>query len=145
MSDQRSSSPANTENSENGLTIGRLARAAGVGIETVRYYLQRQLLPEPPARGAFRYYPVATVDRIRFIKRAQELGFTLDEIAELLQLQDGTDRDQLRQIASAKIGQIENKLRDLQRVRDTLVQVVSACEHATEKEACPIIQTLARF
>lgn len=124
------------------LTIGRLARAAGVGVETIRYYQQRQLLPVPPARGAFRYYPPSAVDRIRFIKRAQELGFTLDEIAELLQLQDGSDRAQLRQIAAAKIAQIEKKLSDLQRVHDALAHVVDACAHTEAGQPCPIIEAL---
>ena len=70
------------------LTVGRLARAAEVGIETVRYYQQRKLLPVPEAHGAFRHYNADAVDRIRFIKRAQELGFSLAEIGELLKLQE---------------------------------------------------------
>ena len=75
------------------LTIGRLARAAAVNIETVRYYQARKLLPIPiPDRNTFRQYPAALVERIRFIKRAQELDFSLDEIRGLLRLHDGTDR-----------------------------------------------------
>lgn len=128
--------------SDEQLTIGRLARAAGVGVETIRYYQQRQLLAVPPSRGAFRYYPVAMIDRIRFIKRAQELGFTLDEIAELLQLQDGSDREHIREIAAEKIAQIEKKLSDLTRVRDVLAHVVDACEHTERGKPCPIIETL---
>src|SRR4051812_21844577 len=69
------------------LTIGRLARAADVGVETIRYYQDRELLPVPPSSGAFRYYPLSLVERIRFIKQAQELGFSLEEIRELLQLE----------------------------------------------------------
>lgn len=124
------------------LTIGRLARAAAVGIETIRYYQQRQLLPVPPATGAFRYYPASTVVRIRFIKHAQELGFSLDEIAELLQLQDGVDRAQIRHIAAAKIAQIEQKLADLQRIHQVLHHLVDACEHTAADVPCPIIDTL---
>ena len=86
------------------LTIGKLARAAGVGIETIRYYQQRDLLPVPPASGAFRHYPMTLVARIRFIKRAQELGFSLDEISELLRLEDGTDRSSIRRITSDRLG-----------------------------------------
>lgn len=125
------------------LTIGKLARAANVGIETVRYYQQRELLPVPASRGAFRYYPASAVDRIRFIKRAQELGFTLDEIAELLRLQDGTDRAQLRELASAKANEIAQKLADLGRMHDVLVHLVDACAHTAGNHPCPIIETLA--
>lgn len=125
------------------LTIGKLARAANVGVETVRYYQQRELLPIPIARGAFRYYPASAVDRIRFIKRAQELGFTLDEIAELLRLQDGTNRAQLRELASAKAEQIKQKLADLERMHGVLVHLVDACAHTDGEHPCPIIETLA--
>jgi len=126
------------------LTIGKLARAANVGVETVRYYQQRELLPIPAARGGFRYYPASAVDRIRFIKRAQELGFTLDEIAELLRLQDGTDRAQLRELASTKAEEIEQKLADLGRMHGVLMHLVDACAHTDDNHPCPIIETLAR-
>lgn len=125
------------------LTIGKLARAANVGVETVRYYQQRKLLPVPAARGAFRYYPADAADRIRFIKRAQELGFTLDEIAELLRLQDGTDRAQLRRLAGAKAEEIARKLADLTRMHEVLVHMVEACAHTDGGHPCPIIETLA--
>lgn len=125
------------------LTIGKLARAAHVGIETVRYYQQRELLPVPITRGAFRYYPANAVDRIRFIKRAQELGFSLDEISDLLRLQDGTDRAQLRELARAKAGAIAQKLADLQRMHSVLVHLVDACAHTQGDHPCPIIETLA--
>lgn len=130
--------------SDEQLTIGRLARAAGVGVETIRYYQQRQLIAVPPARGAFRYYPRSTIDRIRFIKRAQELGFTLDEIAALLRLQDGSDRQHIREIAAEKIAQIEQKISDLERVRDALAHVLAACMRAEEGKPCPIIETLTQ-
>jgi Hg(II)-responsive transcriptional regulator len=124
------------------LTIGRLAKAAGVGIETVRYYQQRKLLPVPPARGAFRYYEPATVNRIRFIKRAQELGFSLDEIDQLLQLQDGMDRRAIRRISSLRLAQIEAKLADLKRMQRTLKHLVTECEKTDFNRPCPIIETL---
>jgi len=121
------------------LTIGRLAKAAGVGIETIRYYQRRQLLPVPPQRGAFRHYPPAAVARIHFIKRAQELGFSLDEIAQLLQLADGAERDAVRAIARQRLDQIEAKLADLGRMKAVLSQLIDDCEHCVGEMPCPII------
>jgi len=124
------------------LTIGRLASAAGVGIETIRYYQQRGLLPVPPADGAQRQYPVALTDRIRFVKRSQELGFSLDEIMELLRLEDGSDRHSIRRIASGRLIQIEQKLADLKRMQKALKHLVTQCEHTSKNLPCPIIATL---
>lgn len=125
------------------LTIGRLARAAGVGVETIRYYQDRKLLPVPPSTGAFRYYPASLVERIRFIKRAQELGFSLGEIAQLLRLEDGADRGSIRHIATDRLSQIEQKLTDLRRMRNALMHLVAECEHTGADLPCPIIGTLA--
>ena len=125
------------------LTIGRLAKAADVGVETIRYYQERALLSVPEARGTYRQYPVAVIDRIRFIKRAQELGFTLDEIAGLLSLQDGIDRRSIRAIAAARVEQIEAKLADLQRMRRTLRHLLHECEHTKANMPCPIIESIA--
>jgi len=125
------------------LTIGRLARAAGVGVETVRYYQQRDLLPTPAASGAFRHYPVGLTDRIRFIKRAQELGFSLEEVKELLQLQDGAKRSSIRQIASAKLAEIDQKLDDLRRMQRVLKHLLVECEHTPSALPCPIIEAFA--
>jgi Hg(II)-responsive transcriptional regulator len=126
------------------LTIGRLARAAAVNIETVRYYQTRKLLPVPSRGGrAFRYYPAELVERIRFIKRAQELGFSLEEIRELLRLHDGTDRASIRKIAAVRLGQIETKLKDLTRMRKALSGLIEACRHTESAYPCPIIQALA--
>lgn len=124
------------------LTIGRLARAAGVGIETVRYYQQRGLLPVPPTNGGYRHYPAGHVARIRFVKRAQELGFTLDEVAQLLSLEDGAQREQIREIAQQRLQQIERKLADLARMRDLLGHLLEACTHTGQELPCPIITTL---
>jgi Hg(II)-responsive transcriptional regulator len=130
--------------SEPALTIGRLARAAAVNVETVRYYQMRKLLPVP-SRGVrtFRQYPVALVERIQFIKRAQELGFSLDEIGELLHLHDGKDRATIRRIASNRLEQIEAKLKDLFQMRAALSKLVEACHHAASSEICPIIEALS--
>jgi len=126
------------------VTIGRLARAADVNVETVRYYQARRLLPVP-SRGtrAFRYYPLALVERIYFIKRAQELGFSLEEIGELLRLHAGTDRVAIRQVANRRLTQIESKLEDLTRMRDALRALIEACHRASNADSCPIIEALA--
>jgi Hg(II)-responsive transcriptional regulator len=132
-----------TSNNSESMTIGRLARAAGVGVETIRYYQQRTLLPVPSTVGAFRRYPVELTARIRFIKRAQELGFSLDEITELLRLEDGTQRGSIRRIASDRLSQIEQKLADLKRMHKVLKHLVAECEHTRSDLPCPIIATLA--
>jgi MerR family mercuric resistance operon transcriptional regulator len=124
------------------LTIGRLARAAHVGVETIRYYQDRRLLPVPPSAGAFRYYPVSLVERIRFIKQAQELGFSLEEIGELLQLEDGADRSSIRRIAADRLLQIESKLTDLRRMQRVLKGLLTQCEHTKANLPCPIIGTI---
>ncbi len=131
-----------TPNPPASMTIGRLARAAGVGVETIRYYQQRGLLPVPAAVGAFRRYPVELTARIRFVKRAQELGFSLDEITELLRLEDGTHRESIREIASARLEQIEHKLLDLKRMQKVLTHLVAECEHTRSSLPCPIIAAL---
>jgi MerR family mercuric resistance operon transcriptional regulator len=125
------------------LTIGRLAQAANVGVETVRYYQQRGLLPVPKTSRAFRYYPAELIGRIHFVKRAQELGFSLDEIAELLRLEDGADRASIRRIASDRLEQTERKLADLRRMHKVLKHLVAECEHTHADLPCPIIATLA--
>lgn len=125
------------------LTIGRLARAAGVGIETVRYYQERALLPVPPRIGGFRHYPSALVNRIRFVKRAQDLGFTLNEIADLLSLQDGLDRRSIRRITTARLEQIRIKLAELTRMSRTLKHLLRECEQGEPSAHCPIVESLA--
>ena len=124
------------------LTIGRLARAADVGVETIRYYQDRKLLPVPHADRAFRYYPMSLVERIRFIKRAQELGFSLEEVKELLQLEDGTDRKSIRRVAAARLSQIEAKLADLKRMQRVLKDLLTECEHTKADLPCPIIGSI---
>ena len=125
------------------LTIGRLANTAGVGVETIRYYQGLGLLPIPVAQGAYRRYSTEFVGRIRFIKRGQELGLTLAEIAELLRLEDGADRLSIRRIANARLLQIDEKIADLERMRHVLSHLVDQCEHTKKSLPCPIISTLA--
>ncbi|MEO8408040.1 MAG: MerR family DNA-binding protein [Oxalobacteraceae bacterium] len=128
----------------NNLTIGRLAHSAGVGVETVRYYQRRQLLPLPVAQNsAFRTYPAALADRIRFIKRAQELGFSLDEIEALLQLEDGSDRAAIRELATEKLLHIRAKMADLARMESALNHLIHECAATGQAQPCPIIAALA--
>ena len=125
------------------LRIGTLARAAGVGIETIRYYQRRRLLGTPArAFGGQRSYPPEFVDRVRFIKRAQALGFSLDDVAALLQLNDGTGHVRARQLASARLAEIESRVADLAAMRDVLAKLIRHCEHTEGRVPCPIIATL---
>lgn len=94
--------------------------------------------------GAYRHYPVALTARIRFIKRAQELGFSLDEITELLRLEDGTQRAAIRRIAADRLAQIDQKLTDLKRMQKVLKHLITDCEHTRAELPCPIIDTLGR-
>ena len=109
------------------LTIGRLAKAAGVNVETIRYYQREGLLAEPekPLQG-YRVYPPETVARLHFIKRAKELGFTLREIRELLALGDGHCHE-VQLLAQEKAGQIEARLRDLEAMLSALRDLLSRC------------------
>ncbi|MFZ6779082.1 MerR family transcriptional regulator [Undibacterium sp. Ji83W] len=124
-------------------TIGQLAKAAGVGVETIRYYQRRDLLPVPAVATGFRTYPANLAERIRFIKRAQELGFSLDEIANLLMLEDGNDRQAIRDVAQERLLQVQAKLLDLHRMEDMLTQLIHQCASSTQQVQCPIIQALA--
>jgi len=124
------------------LTIGRLANAVDVNVETIRYYQRRGLMAEPdrPSMGHRRYPPEA-VKRVRFIKRAQVLGFTLDEIASLLALGEATACAQTRDLAAHKLEVIDDKLAALKSMRKALHGLLSACDSASE--SCPIIHALA--
>jgi Hg(II)-responsive transcriptional regulator len=127
------------------LTTGETAERAGVNVQTVRYYERRGLLPEPPrTSGGFRQYEPEHVDRIRFIKRAQELGFTLDEAGELLDLRatPEADRADVRAVAQEKQEEIRHKIRDLQRMQSTLDDLIAACEGHGSTDACPILNAL---
>lgn len=126
------------------LTIGMLASHAEVNIETIRYYQRRGLLIEPPKpKEGYRHYPADSVDRVRFIKRAQKLGFTLDEIATLLELGDGHCAE-TKQLALHKLQLIEARLADLNKMRNTIKALVNQCETGGEEMGCPIVASLGK-
>lgn len=131
------------KDSQSGLTIGRLAEQTGVNVETVRYYQRIGLIAEPakPSTGGYRIYPDTTASRIKFIKRAQQLGFSLQEIAELLELGDGHCRD-VRLRAEEKSSKIAEQIRDLQALQATLTQLINACCAGQDNQTCPIVETL---
>lgn len=129
--------------SDNGVvTIGGLARAAEVGVETVRYYQRRRLLSVPTRAGGIRRYPTSMVDRIRFIKRSQDLGFSLDEIRELMRLEEGGSRSAIRKIAGARLTNIRDKISALTKMESVLSDLLRECEHASSAAPCPIIAAL---
>jgi MerR family mercuric resistance operon transcriptional regulator len=129
------------------LTIGALAQAAGVGVgvgvETIRFYQRRGLLSEPARPyGSVRRYGPADVGRLRFVRRSQQLGFSLDEIAELLQLEDGTHCDEARTLAESKLAEVRRKLEDLHRMADALAGLIDRCCAARGHVKCPLIAGL---
>jgi MerR family mercuric resistance operon transcriptional regulator len=124
------------------LTIGHIARAAGVNSETIRYYQRRGLVSLPPKRArGFRYYTPATASRVRFIKRAQALGMSLKEVQRLLKLDAKGACTENRSLAVAKLALIEKKLLDLAKLRDVLRGLVAACDQP-HGASCPIIEQL---
>lgn len=126
------------------LTIGRLADEAGVNVETIRYYQRRGLMPEPdkPTHG-HRQYTGDAVKRVRFIKRAQVLGFTLEEIGSLLDLDEAHACTETRDLAAHKLQVIEDKLADLKAMRKALTALMRQCDTGAARGACPIIHALA--
>lgn len=128
-----------------GFTIGQLARAAGVNVETIRYYQRIELIDEPvkPAQG-YRRYPADTVGRIRFIKRAQELGFSLDEVTDLLSLND-RECNEARAIAEHKHEVIQQRIDDLSAMQRELTKLIKACrKNVSGEDRCAIIATLTK-
>ncbi len=127
------------------LTIGGVAKAAGVNVETIRYYQRLKLLDEPgKPPGGVRRYTEAVVERVRFIKRAQELGFSLAEIRRLMQLGDPQTCGEARALASEKLALVESRVADLERLRGVLKDLIGRCDQRRGKVACPIIESLAR-
>ena len=129
------------------LTIGQLARRAGVGVETIRFYEREGLLAEPERRpSGYRQYHVEAVRRVRFIRHAKELGFSLKEIQELLDLRVNptTTCADVRQRAQEKVADVAERIAALERIKATLEQLVRACRGRGPKEECPILAVLDR-
>lgn len=126
-------------------TIGNLATEAGVNLETIRFY-QRKGLMQAPTRlaGSVRRYGTTDLGRVRFIKSAQRLGFSLDEIAQLLTLEDGTHCSEARQQAQQKLVEVRAKLSDLQNMETALAGLVDRCRAARGNIRCPLIAALQR-
>lgn len=127
------------------LTIGKVARLADIGVETVRFYERQGLIQEPPRReSGYRQYPEETIQRLRFIKRAKELGFTLREIKELLALRidPNTTCADVRRRAEAKINDIEEKIRLLSKMKKALTKLTMACSGRGPTSQCPILEAM---
>lgn len=131
------------ENDVGNLTIGVFAKAAGVNVETIRFYQRRGLLPEPDKPyGSIRRYGEADVMRVQFVKSAQRLGFSLDEIAELLRLDDGTHCVEASNLAEHKLKDVRAKMADLARMEAVLSKLVRACHAWQGQVSCPLIASL---
>ena len=127
------------------VTIGQLAKYAGVHVETVRYYERRGLIPEPPRRwSGYRQYSRDDITRLRFIKRAQELGFSLQEISALLALRvdPATSCSDVKKRAEVKIADVETKIQTLERMKKALKKLVASCSGRGPTSACPILEAL---
>lgn len=127
------------------MTIGQVASGAGVNIQTVRYYERRGLLPKAPRTASgYRQYDPEAVARLRFIKRAQELGFSLEEVAELLELrvEHGAACEAVEAKAKEKIAMVESKIGELQRMKAVLVELARACDLREPTSDCPILAAL---
>lgn len=129
----------------NGLSSGVLAKQSGINLESIRFYEKQGLLPKPPRTASgYRTFPPESVRRVRFIKRAQELGFSLKEIKELLSLRfdPHTSCADVRQRAEEKLGDIEQKIRDLKRIKESLTRLAAACPGRGAISGCPILESL---
>lgn len=127
------------------MLIGELAEAAGVGVETIRFYEREGLLPEPPRNDAgYRMYDTEAVRRVLFIRKAKDLGFTLSETKDLLELRvsDTSACDDVAERARRKIATVEERIRELSRVRRVLHDLVESCAAQAETSDCPILEVL---
>lgn len=120
------------------LTIGKLAAAGGVGVETIRFYQRKGLLEQPTRESGIRRYGSQDLRQLRFIKQAQTAGFTLQEIKELLELDAGLDRSRARELASARIKSLDKSIAELKRVRDSLRRLAHECNEV-DHGPCPIL------
>ena len=127
------------------MTIGKVAETAGVNVQTVRFYEQKGLLPRPRRSSAgYRLYDADSVERIRFVRHAQEIGFSLREIGELLALRIDSDTtcEDVRKRAEAKRIEVEDRIRKLENMRDVLVKLAAHCETGKATSDCPILEAL---
>jgi len=122
------------------LTIGRLAAAGGVGVETIRFYQRRGLLNEPTREGGTRRYGSEDLRRLRFIRQAQKAGFTLEEIGELLELDLSLDRARAREMAKERMAALDAKIAELRQARNALERLANACETGSPGP-CPILES----
>jgi len=128
---------------EQQLTIGTLAKAAGVNVESIRFYQRKRLLAEPDKPyGGIRRYDASHVRRVRFVKSAQRLGFSLDEVGDLLSLDDGADCAQASTMAERKLADVREKLADLRRMEAALSESLKACRASRGNVCCPLITSL---
>jgi len=132
------------ETVEKGIRISELAAKSGVHVETIRYYQGIGLLPRPGRKhGRIRRYGSGDLKRVRFIKRAQALGFSLEEIALLLGLSDGNHCAETKALAETKLAMVEGKISDLAAIRNVLAGLVNECARGSRNSGCPIIDALA--
>ncbi len=125
------------------LTIGGLAKAAGVSVETIRFYQRRCLLPEPDRPlGSIRRYNTEDVARIIFVKSAKRMGFSLDEVAGLLKLSDGSQCDEARTLAEHKLTDVQSRIADLRRIELALQELICRCQTSRSEVSCPLISAL---
>ncbi len=125
------------------MTIGGLAKAAGVNVETIRYYQRRGLLSEPERPpGGIRRYSAADIGRLTFVKTAQQLGFSLDEISDLLRLEDGAHCQEASALAEHKLGDVREKIDRLERIEKVLSEMVDRCHAQQGNITCPLIASL---
>ncbi len=131
------------ENDLENLTIGAFAKAAGVNVETIRFYQRKGLLREPDRPyGSIRRYGQADVARVQFVKAAQRLGFSLDEIGQLLKLEDGTHCSEAADLASQRLADVRARLADLTRMEAALSKLVDECRVHHGSVSCPLIAAL---
>ncbi len=125
-------------------TIGKLAKAAGVGVETVRFYERKGLIEQPrKPEGGFRTYPEQTLKQIQFIKRAQTLGFTLKEITHLMTIRDAPCSE-VYQLSMGRLSEIEEKISDLVKLKSALRKLSDSCEENSDQSHCPIVESLMK-
>ena len=124
-------------------TIGSLAQHTGVHLETIRYYQRRGLVDEPERPlGGIRRYTAHHARRLRFIRHAQDLGFSLDEVGDLLKLEDGAHCREARTLGERRLADVRNKLTDLQRIESALAALVDRCASVKGRVRCPLIASL---